>query len=214
MRLVLLGPPGAGKGTQASALIEKYSIPHISTGDILRGNIKSGTELGKKAKDYMDKGLLVPDELVVSIVKDRLLEDDCKEGFLLDGFPRTLNQGNALDKDLIEMGLKLDKVVNIDVASEVLIKRVTGRRVCKDCGATYHIEFNLPKKEDACDICDGELLQRVDDKKETVEKRIQVYHEQTEPLIDYYTEKGLILNIDGTKPINGIFKEIVKSLER
>lgn len=213
MRLVLLGPPGAGKGTQASALIEKYSIPHISTGDILRSNIKTGTELGKKAKEYMDKGLLVPDELVVSIVKNRLLEDDCKEGFLLDGFPRTLNQGNALDKELIEMGLKLDKVVNIDVKSEVLIKRVTGRRVCKNCGATYHIEFNLPKKEGICDICEGELLQRVDDKKETVEKRIEVYHEQTEPLIDYYTEKGLILNIDGTKSINGIFEEIIKDLE-
>lgn len=213
LRLVLLGPPGAGKGTQASAIVKKYNIPHISTGDIFRANIKMGTELGKKAKAYMDQGLLVPDELVVSIVKDRLMEEDCKNGFLLDGFPRTVNQGEALDKELREMGLKLNKVINIDVEKEILIERAIGRRICKECGATYHIKFNLPKTEGICDDCGGELFQRNDDKVETVEKRIEVYHEQTKPLIDYYTEKRLILNVDGTKPIDLLFEEIVKSLE-
>lgn len=213
MRLVLLGPPGAGKGTQASAIVKKYNIPHISTGDIFRANIKMGTELGKKAKGYMDKGLLVPDDLVVSIVKDRLTEDDCKEGFLLDGFPRTVNQGEALDSELEQMGLKLDKVVNIDVEREVLIQRAIGRRICKDCGATYHIQFNLPKEEGICNVCEGKLFQRDDDKKETVERRIEVYQKQTKPLIDYYTKKGLILNVDGTKPIDILFEEIIKALE-
>lgn len=213
LRLILLGPPGAGKGTQASVITKKYNIPHISTGDIFRANIKEGTELGKKAKEYMDKGLLVPDELVVSIAKDRITEEDCKDGFLLDGFPRTLNQGEALDQELKELSLELDKVININVEKEVLIQRATGRRVCKDCGATYHIEFNRPKKEGICDLCGGELLQRVDDKVETVEKRIEVYHEQTAPLIDYYTEKGLILNVDGTKPIDEIFQSISEALQ-
>ena len=187
MRLILLGPPGAGKGTQASAIVKKYSIPHISTGDIFRSNIKMGTELGKGAKKYMDKGLLVPDDLVIAIVKDRLTEDDCKEGFLLDGFPRTVNQGEALDRELSQMSVKLDKVINIDVGKEVLIERAIGRRICKDCGATYHIKFNPSKKEGVCDICGGQLLQRDDDTKETVEKRIEVYLKQTKPLIDYYT---------------------------
>lgn len=213
MRLVLLGPPGAGKGTQASAIVKKYNIPHISTGDIFRANIKAGTELGKKAKEYMDKGLLVPDDLVVSIVKDRLSEEDCKDGFLLDGFPRTVNQGEALDRELNQMSLKLDKVINIDVEKEVLIERAIGRRICKNCGATYHIKFNPSKKEGICDICENQLFQRDDDKKETVEKRIEVYLKQTRPLIDYYTEKGLILNVDGNKSIDVIFNEIVKALE-
>lgn len=213
MRLVLLGPPGAGKGTQASAIVKKYNIPHISTGDIFRENIKQGTELGKKAKEYMDKGLLVPDDLVVSIVKDRILEEDCKAGFLLDGFPRTVNQGEALDDELSQMNLKLDKVINIEVEKEVLIERAIGRRICKNCSATYHIKFNLPKKEGICDICGGKLYQRDDDTRETVEKRIEVYQKQTKPLIDYYVEKGLILNVDGTKPIDELFKEIVKVLE-
>ena len=213
MRLVLLGPPGAGKGTQASAIIKKYNIPHISTGDIFRANIKQGTELGKRAKEYMDKGLLVPDDLVVSIVKDRITEEDCKDGFLLDGFPRTVNQGEALDDELSQLNLKLDKVINIDVEKEVLIERAIGRRICKDCGATYHIKFNLPKKEGFCDDCGGRLYQRDDDTQETVEKRIEVYQKQTKPLIDYYTEKGLILNVDGTKPINELFEEIVQALE-
>ncbi len=213
MRLVLLGPPGAGKGTQASAIVKKYNIPHISTGDILRANIKKGTELGKKAKEYMDKGLLVPDDLVVSIVKDRITGDDCKNGFLLDGFPRTVNQGEALDRELTQMSLKLDRVINIDVEKEVLIERAIGRRICKNCGATYHIKFNPSKEEGVCDICKGELLQRNDDTKETVEKRIEVYIKQTKPLIDYYMEKGLILNVDGSKSIDAIFKEIVKALQ-
>lgn len=213
LRLVLLGPPGAGKGTQASAIVKKYNIPHISTGDIFRANIKMGTELGKKAKEYMDKGLLVPDNLVVSIVKERLTEDDCKEGFLLDGFPRTVKQGEALDIELEQMGLKLDKVVNIDVEREILIERAIGRRICKNCGATYHIEFNPPKEEGVCDLCEGKLFQRDDDKKETVERRIEVYQKQTKPLIDYYTKKRLILNVDGSKPIDMLFEEIIKALE-
>ena len=214
LRLVLLGPPGAGKGTQASAIVKKYNIPHISTGDIFRANIKMGTELGKKAKEYMDKGLLVPDDLVVSIVRERLTEDDCKEGFLLAGFPRTVNQGEALDIELENMGLKLDKVVNIDVEKDTLIQRAIGRRICKDCGATYHIDFNPPKEEGICNLCQGGLFQRDDDKKETVEKRIEVYQNQTKPLIDYYTEKRLILNVDGTKSIDIVFEEIIKALEQ
>lgn len=213
MRLVLLGPPGAGKGTQASAIIKKYNIPHISTGDIFRANIKKGTELGKKAKAYMDKGQLVPDELVVSIVKDRLLEDDCKDGFLLDGFPRTVKQAEALDEELTKMELKLDHVINIDVESDELIKRAVGRRICKNCGATYHIEFNPPKKEEECDVCGGELYQRDDDTEETVANRIEIYLKETKPLVDYYTKKGIIFSVDGKQAIEDVFKDIVKSLE-
>lgn len=209
----MLGPPGAGKGTQASAIIKKYNIPHISTGDIFRANIKKGTELGKKAKAYMDKGQLVPDELVVSIVKDRLLEDDCKDGFLLDGFPRTVKQAEALDEELTKMKLKLDHVINIDVESDELIKRAVGRRICKNCGATYHIEFNPPKKEEKCDVCGGELYQRDDDTEETVANRIEVYLKETKPLVDYYTEKGIIFSVDGKQAIKDVFKDIVKSLE-
>jgi len=213
LRLVLLGPPGAGKGTQASAIIKKYNIPHISTGDIFRANIKKGTELGKKAKAYMDKGQLVPDELVVSIVKDRLLEDDCKDGFLLDGFPRTVKQAEALDDELTKMELKLDHVINIDVESDELIKRAVGRRICKNCGATYHIEFNPPKKEEECDVCGGELYQRDDDTEKTVANRIEVYLKETKPLVDYYTKKGIIFSVDGKQAIEDVFKDIVKSLE-
>lgn len=213
LRLVLLGPPGAGKGTQASAIVSKYSIPHISTGDIFRANIKNGTELGKQVEAYMKKGLLVPDELVVSIVKDRLTKEDCKEGFLLDGFPRTVNQAEALDKELKDMNLKLDRVINIEVGKEILIERAIGRRICKNCGATYHVKFSPPKVGNTCDKCGGELYQRDDDKAETVEKRIEVYQEQTKPLIDYYKEKDLLLNIDGTKSIEEIFNDIVASLE-
>lgn len=212
MRLVLLGPPGVGKGTQASAIVSKYKIPHISTGDIFRANIKEGTELGKEAKSYMDKGLLVPDEVVVSIVKDRLTKDDCKEGFLLDGFPRTLEQADALDKELSKLGIKLDKVVNIDADKEILVKRAIGRRICKSCGATYHIEFNPPKVENICDLDGGELYQRDDDIVETVSTRIEVYTNQTKPLIKYYEEKGIILNVDGTRPIDETFDTIVKAL--
>ncbi|WP_026895024.1 adenylate kinase [Clostridiisalibacter paucivorans] len=213
MRLILLGPPGAGKGTQASGIIKKYDIPHISTGDIFRKNIKEGTDLGKKAKEYMDKGLLVPDELVVAIVKDRLTEDDCKKGFLLDGFPRTVAQADALDKELSNLGHSLDNVINIDVPKEALIERAVGRRICKDCGATFHTKFNPPKKEGVCDVCGGDLYQRDDDTAETVTKRIEVYQEQTRPLIDYYNKKGIVLDIDGAQDIEKVFEDIVNRLE-
>ena len=213
MRLILLGPPGVGKGTQASNIVKKYNIPHISTGDIFRANIKEGTELGITAKGYMDKGLLVPDDLVVSIVKDRLSKDDCKHGFLLDGFPRTVEQAETLDKELIEMGIKLDKVVNIDADKDILIERAIGRRICKECGATYHISNNPPKVEGICDLDGGELYQRADDTVETVTTRIQVYLDQTQPLIDYYRKQGLILDVDGTKPIEEVFNMIVSSVE-
>jgi len=209
---VLLGPPGVGKGTQASNIVEKFNIPHISTGDILRENIKNNTELGITAKSFMDKGHLVPDELVVSIMKNRLLEDDCKDGFLLDGFPRTVDQAKALDEALDSMGISLNKVVNIKAADDVLIERISGRRVCKACGATYHVTYNPPKEDGICDIDGEELLQRDDDKVETVKTRINVYQEQTAPLIDYYNDQGILLDVDGTKSIEEIFNTIVNSL--
>lgn len=212
MRLILLGPPGAGKGTQASRIVEKYSIPHISTGDIFRKNIKEGTELGKKAKEYMDKGLLVPDELVVAIVEDRLKEDDCQKGFLLDGFPRTVNQAEALDKVLQNMTTSLDKVINIKVDKGILVERAIGRRICKECGMTYHVEFNPPKTEGKCDVCGGELYQRNDDKEETVAKRIEVYLNETAPLIDYYKNKNILVDIDGEQHIDKVFEDIVIAL--
>src|SRR5690625_520963 len=213
MRLVLLGTPGVGKRTQESNIVEKYNIPHISTGDIFRANIKEGTELGKTAKEYMDKGLLVPDEIVVSIVKDRISQKDCENGFLLDGFPRTVEQGKALDEELSNMGIKLDKVVNIEASEDVLIERITGRRICKQCGATYRVKNKPPKVDGICDIDGGTLYQREDDKVETVATRIQVYQKQTQPLIDYYKNKGLLLEIDGTRAIEDIFNTIVNSLE-
>jgi adenylate kinase len=212
LRLILLGPPGAGKGTQASAIVEKYNIPHISTGDIFRANIKEKTELGKQVEEYLNKGLLAPDELVVSIVKDRISKEDCKNGFLLDGFPRTVAQAEALDEELKNMSLTIDKVINIQADKDLLIERIIGRRICRDCGATYHIKFSPTKKEGICDKCGGELYQREDDKLETVEKRIEVYTEQTKPLIDYYAKKGLLLNVDGTKDKKEVFDDIVKSL--
>ncbi len=212
MRLILLGPPGAGKGTQASAIVEKYGIPHISTGDIFRYNIKEGTELGKKAKSYMDKGLLVPDEVVVEIVEDRLKKDDCKDGFLLDGFPRTVVQAEALDEVLKNMDISLDKVINIEVDKEILVGRAVGRRICKNCGATFHIKHNPSTKGDICDKCGGELYQRDDDNEETVTKRIQVYLDQTAPLIEYYNKQDKLVTIDGDKEINKVFKDIVVSL--
>lgn len=212
MKLVLLGPPGAGKGTQAAEIVKKYNVPHISTGDIFRKNISEGTELGTKAKEYMDKGLLVPDDLVVAIVKDRLSESDCKEGFLLDGFPRTVDQADSLDTELKNLGYSLDKVLNIYVDKDALIERAVGRRICKSCGATYHISFNKPKEEGKCDLCGGELFQRSDDTEETVAKRIGVYLEQTEPLIDYYNKKGILANIDGDQDIDKVFSEIVTVL--
>lgn len=212
MRIILLGPPGAGKGTQASGIVEKYRVPHISTGDIFRKNIKEGTDLGKKAKEYMDKGLLVPDELVVEIVKSRLLEEDCTDGFLLDGFPRTVVQAEALDKVLCEANMNLDKVINIEVDKSILVNRAIGRRICKECGATFHIEFNSPKTEGKCDVCGGELYQRADDNEETVSKRIQVYLDETKPLIDYYSKKGIIFTINGQQDIKKVFADIVSAL--
>lgn len=212
LRAVLLGPPGAGKGTQAVRLVEKYEIPHISTGDIFRKNIKEGTELGKKAQEYMNAGALVPDELVVDLVKDRLQQDDCKNGFLLDGFPRTIFQAEKLDEFLSESNQKMDIVINLKVEKEALIKRLTGRRVCKGCGASYHIVNIPPKKEGVCDICGGELIQRKDDNIETVENRINVYEEQTAPLIGYYKEAGSLVDFDGEASLNEVFDAIVQAI--
>lgn len=214
MKIVILGPPGAGKGTQADFIIDKYNIPHISTGDIFRENIKNGTELGNKAKSYMDQGLLVPDELVIDIVKDRLKRDDCKDGFLLDGFPRTVAQAVSLDAELDKSGTKLDKVINIDVDSNILIDRAVGRRICKTCGATYHIKYNPPKVEGICDKDQTPLIQRDDDTEETVKKRIEVYFDQTSPLIDYYRAQGLLLNVNGAQDIKKVFTDIVEGLEK
>lgn len=212
LRAVLLGPPGAGKGTQAVRLVEKYEIPHISTGDIFRKNIKEGTELGKKAQEYMNAGALVPDELVVDLVKDRLQQDDCKNGFLLDGFPRTIFQAEKLDEFLSESNQKMDIVINLKVEKDALIKRLTGRRVCKDCGASYHIVNVPPKKEGVCDICGGELIQRKDDNIETVENRINVYEEQTAPLIGYYKEAGSLVDFDGEASLDEVFDAIVQAI--
>lgn len=212
MRLILLGPPGAGKGTQATDIVKEYGITHISTGDIFRHNIKNQTELGKKVKEFLDNGKLVPDELTIDLVWDRLSKEDCKNGFLLDGFPRTINQAKALQEGLKERGLKLDKVINIDVDKNILVKRLSGRRVCKECGETYHIENKPTKKEGICDKCSSEVIQRADDNEITVLERIEVYEKQTFPLIDFYTDLGLILTVDGTLPIEDVFSQIKKSL--
>ncbi len=213
MRLILLGPPNAGKGTQAQSLINTYQIPQISTGDIFRANIKQETPLGKKAKDYLDQGLLVPDELVVDIVTDRLQKDDCKYGFLLDGFPRTVVQAEALEQFLKEHQQNLDQVLNIHVRTEVLIERAVGRRVCQQCGATYHIKFNPPKKDNICDICGGEVIQRKDDQRETAEKRIKVYEQETAPLIDFYEKRNLLVTIDGEQAIDKVTADILNVLK-
>ena len=212
LRTILLGPPGAGKGTQAAKIIEKYNIPHISTGDIFRENIKKGTELGKKAQEYMNRGELVPDDLVIEIATTRLLEDDCKDGFLLDGFPRTVYQAEKLDEFLAAHGSKIDKVIDIEVGKEELMERLTGRRVCKSCGASYHIVNIPPKKEGVCDVCGGELIQRADDNAETVANRIDVYEAQTMPLVEYYEKAGNIAHIDGATGLDNVFADIVKAL--
>ena len=212
LRTILLGPPGAGKGTQAVKIVEKYGVPHISTGDIFRENIKKGTELGKKAQEYMNRGELVPDDLVIEIATTRLLEDDCKNGFLLDGFPRTVYQAEKLDEFLAAHGSKIDKVLDIAVEKEELITRLTGRRVCKACGASYHVVNIPPKKEGVCDICGGELVQRADDNIETVTNRIDVYEAQTKPLVDYYEKAGNIAHIDGRSGLDNVFADIVKAL--
>ena len=212
MRIIMLGAPGAGKGTQAKKIASKYSIPHISTGDIFRANIKNGTELGKKAKTYMDQGLLVPDDLVVDLVVDRVNQEDCANGYVLDGFPRTIPQAEALDKALTEMGQVIDYAINVEVPDENIVQRMSGRRACVNCGATYHIVYAPTKKENVCDTCEGELILRDDDKPETVQKRLKVYHDQTQPLIDYYTEKNKLVEVDGTIDIEKVFDAIVKIL--
>lgn len=213
MKLIILGPPGAGKGTQASFISKKFAIPHISTGDIFRANIKNDTALGKKAKEYMNKGELVPDELTCDLVFDRIKQEDAKNGFLLDGFPRNIFQAQRLDEVLSQENLKIDCVINIEVDDKILVERAVGRRVCKDCGATYHISFNKSKKQDICDTCNGALYQREDDKEDTIKNRIEVYNKNTKPLIDYYNEKGNLANIQGEKDINLVFEDIVKSVE-
>ena len=212
MKIIMLGAPGAGKGTQAKMIADKYQIPHISTGDIFRSNIKEGTELGKEAKTYMDKGLLVPDELTVKILLDRVAKDDCKNGYVLDGFPRTIPQAEVLDEALAKLNDKIDYAIDVDVPDENIIRRMSGRRACLACGATYHIEHIPPKTEGICDRCGKELVQRDDDKEETVKNRLNVYHEQTQPLIDLYTKKGILKTVDGTVDMKDVFAAIVKIL--
>ncbi len=212
MNIIMLGPPGAGKGTQAKMLVEKLGIPQISTGDMLRAAVKEGTPMGLKAKEYMDGGKLVPDEVVIGIVKDRLGAADCAKGFILDGFPRTIPQAEALDKVLSEMGKKIEYVVNVAVPESELLDRLTGRRTCKKCGAMYHVKFNAPKQEGVCDKCGGELYQRDDDKEETILNRLKVYNDQTAPLIEYYKKQGVLVDIDGSKEIKDIFAEICTAL--
>ena len=212
MKIIMLGAPGAGKGTQAKKIAAKYNIPHISTGDIFRANIKNQTELGMKAKTYMDQGLLVPDELVVDLVADRLNEKDCQTGCVLDGFPRTIPQAEALDKALEAMGQKADYAIDVDVPDENIVHRMGGRRACVGCGATYHLEYAPTKVEGVCDVCGKDLILRDDDKPETVLKRLSIYHAQTQPLIDYYTNAGILKSVDGTVDMNDVFAAIVEIL--
>ena len=212
MNVVLFGPPGSGKGTQAKMLAEKYGAPHISTGDILRENLKNKTKLGLEAKSYMDKGELVPDDVLIGIIKDRLAQPDCAPGFLLDGYPRTLPQADALSKILNELGKKLDVVLNIDVPDVELIKRLAGRRMCV-CGASYHILFNPPKQDGICDLCGNKLYHRDDDKEEAIMNRLDVYKNQTQPLIDHYTKEGVMLTINGVANISEVFAEICRLLD-
>lgn len=209
MKIIMLGAPGAGKGTQAKRIAEKYSIPHISTGDIFRANIKNGTDLGKKAKEFMDQGLLVPDELTCDLVMDRIQQDDCKNGFVLDGFPRTIPQAEALEAALTKIGQKMDYAIDVDVPDENIVNRMGGRRACLSCGATYHVEFNPTKAEGICDACGAQTVLRDDDKPETVQKRLTVYHEQTQPLIDYYKNQGILKSVDGTQPMEAVFDAII-----
>lgn len=212
MKIIMLGAPGAGKGTQAKMIAEKYSIPHVSTGDIFRANIKNGTELGMEAKKYMDQGLLVPDELTVKILLDRVAQEDCANGYVLDGFPRTIPQAEVLDKALTELGDAIEFAINVDVPDENIVKRMSGRRACLACGATYHIEHVPPKTEGVCDKCGQELVLRDDDKPETVLNRLKVYHDQTQPLIDFYTNKGVLKTVDGTVDMKDVFNAIVAIL--
>ncbi|UTH02700.1 adenylate kinase [Macrococcoides canis] len=214
MNIILMGLPGAGKGTQASEIIKKYPIPHISTGDMFRAAIKNNTDLGQKAKSFMDNGELVPDEVTIGIVRERLLEEDAKRGFLLDGFPRTVEQAVALNDMLAEVGRKIEAVVNIDVQEEELMNRLTGRRICETCGTTYHLVFNPPKVEGICDIDGGKLYQRADDNPETVRNRLDVNIKQTKPLVDFYTEQGVLFNIDGSKDIKDVTAEVEAVLQK
>jgi len=213
MHILLMGPPGAGKGTQAAELKAKFQIPHISTGDMFRAAIKEGTALGREAKGYMDQGKLVPDSVTIGIVRERLAKDDCKKGFILDGFPRTVEQADALDGILKELGLKLTRVLNINVPAADLIERATGRRICKQCGATYHVKFNPPKKEGICDACGGELFQRADDTAETMKNRLSVYEASTKPLIDYYEKAGIYTEVDGRQAIDKVTADLISTLK-
>ena len=212
MKIIMLGAPGAGKGTQAKQIAAKFSIPHISTGDIFRANIKENTELGKKAKEYMDQGMLVPDSLTLELIMDRFTNADCANGYVLDGFPRTIPQANVLDEALSKLGEKIDFAVNVDVPDENIIRRMGGRRACVSCGATYHIEHVPPKAEGICDRCNSELILRDDDKPETVKNRLEIYHEQTQPLIEFYEAKGVLKNVDGTVDMKDVFAAIVSIL--
>lgn len=214
MKLLIMGPPGAGKGTQAEVLVKELDITHISTGDMFRNAIKEGTEMGKKAKEYMDKGELVPDEVVIGLVRDRLSQPDCRKGFLLDGFPRTVEQARALDATLKSLGINLDGVINIVVPLDKLMARLTGRRVCRNCGASFHVLFNPPKVEGVCDACGGELYQRSDDNEESVGTRLRAYEDKTQPLIDYYREKGVLLNVNGDQEIKKVLEDILKALKK
>lgn len=213
MNLILLGAPGAGKGTQAKSIVDKYGIPQISTGDMLREAVKKGTDLGKKAKEYMDKGELLPDEVVIGIVKERLKQDDAQKGFILDGFPRTIKQAEELDKILSELNLQLDAVINVAVPEDEVVRRIVNRRSCRDCGAVYHLIYKPPKEEGKCDYCGGELYQRDDDKEATVRDRYNVYRQQTEPLIEYYSKQGLVKNVDGTKSIDEVTQDVMKIVD-
>lgn len=213
MKIIMLGAPGAGKGTQAKKIAAKYQIPHISTGDIFRANIKNETELGKKAKTYMDQGLLVPDELVVDLVVDRVQQSDCANGYVLDGFPRTIPQAEALDAALDKWNDKIDYAINVEVPDANIISRMGGRRACVGCGATYHVVYNAPAKEDVCDTCGEKLILRDDDRPETVQKRLDVYHDQTQPLIEYYKEAGVLREVDGTVDMEEVFSAIVEVLQ-
>lgn len=212
MKIIMLGAPGAGKGTQAKKIAEKYGIPHISTGDIFRANIKGGTELGMKAKSYMDQGQLVPDEVTIGMLLDRISQDDSKNGYVLDGFPRTIPQAESLTAALLARGEKIDYAVNVDVPDENIVNRMSGRRACLGCGATYHIVYNAPKTADVCDACGEKLVLRDDDQPETVQKRLGVYHQQTQPLIEYYNKEGVLVEVDGTQDMEKVFQDIVKVL--
>ncbi len=212
-KLLIMGPPGAGKGTQASSIVEKYNVPHISTGDMFRAAIKNGTKMGVLAKSYMDKGELVPDDVTIGIVRDRLAENDCKSnGFLLDGFPRNLEQAKSLDKILNELNYKLDSVIDVSVDSQILIDRIVGRRVCTKCGATFHVQFQKPKQDGKCDVCGSDLITRKDDTIETAGNRLDIYTKQTQPLLDYYEQQNLLLKVNGDQPVEKVFADLVSKL--